>query len=82
MKLRFQVRELATGSLVEAGVDDVRVAISGCLAVTGDLNADGVVDAADLAIMLNNWGGSGATDLDGNGITDAADIAALLNAWT
>lgn len=82
MKLRFQARDLATGSLIEAGVDDVRVAISGCPTVTGDLNADGVVDAADLAIMLNNWGGSGATDLDSNGITDAADIAALLNAWT
>ena len=55
MKLRFQVRELATGSLVEAGVDHVRIAISGCATVTGDLNADRVVDAADIAALLNAW---------------------------
>jgi hypothetical protein len=55
MKLRFQARELATGSLVEAGVDHVRIAISGCPTVTGDLNADRVVDAADIAALLNAW---------------------------
>lgn len=55
MKLRFQVRELATGSLVVAGVDHVRIAISGCATVTGDLNADRVVDAADIAALLNAW---------------------------
>ncbi|MSR41855.1 MAG: hypothetical protein EXS10_08160 [Phycisphaerales bacterium] len=46
-----------------------------------DLNGDGVVDGADLAMLLNNWGGTGVGDVDGSGIVDAADIAALLNAW-
>lgn len=46
-----------------------------------DLNGNGSVDAADLAVLLNAWGGSGVGDLDGNSIVNAADLASLLNAW-
>jgi hypothetical protein len=46
-----------------------------------DLDGSGAVDAADLAALLNGWGGSGAADLDGNGLVDAADLASMLNAW-
>ena len=46
-----------------------------------DLNGSGAVDAADLAVLLNAWGGSGLGDIDGNGLVNAADLAALLNAW-
>ncbi len=45
-----------------------------------DFNADGAVDAADLATLLAHWGTPGA-DLDANGFTDAADLAILLAAW-
>ncbi|MSR41235.1 MAG: hypothetical protein EXS10_04955 [Phycisphaerales bacterium] len=51
-------------------------------AAPGDLNGDGIVDGADLAILLNNWGGTGSGDIDGNGIVDAADLAAMLNVWS
>lgn len=81
MRLRFVARDLGTGSLVEAGVDYVRVSISGCANNPADLNKDGVVDGADISLLLNNWGGSGVGDIDGNGIVDAADLSALLNAW-
>ena len=46
-----------------------------------DLNGDGVVDGADLGILLNNWGGSGAGDVDGSGTVDGADLALILGAW-
>jgi hypothetical protein len=46
-----------------------------------DLNGDGVVNGADLGILLANWGKPGATDLDGNGTTDGADQAILMGAW-
>jgi hypothetical protein len=46
-----------------------------------DLDNSGTVDAADLAILLGGWGGSGAADLDGNNSVDAADLAVLLGAW-
>ncbi len=45
-----------------------------------DIDANGIVDAADLAALLGGWGTT-AGDLDGSGDTDAADIAILLGAW-
>lgn len=57
-----------------------------------DLNTDGIVDAADLALasehqnsgangVLANWGSGGASDLNGDGAVDAADITQLLLDW-
>ena len=45
-----------------------------------DLNGDGVVDAADLTILLTAWG-TPDVDLDGDGTTGAGDLAILLAAW-
>lgn len=47
-----------------------------------DLNNDSVIDAADLAILIGQWGGAGAADLNGDGTVDAADLAILLGAWS
>lgn len=50
-----------------------------------DLNHDGMVDGADLSLLLQSWGpcGSGAcpADLNGSGYVDGADLSILLNAW-
>jgi hypothetical protein len=52
------------------------------LACSGDLNDDGTVDAADLAIMLGRWGTPDLdADLAPNQTVDAADLAILLGAW-
>jgi hypothetical protein len=84
MRMRFVARDLAAGSLVEAAIDDFRVSSIDCTANTtpGDLDGNGSVNGADLAILLNNWGASGAADIDGNGSTDGADLAILLNNWS
>ncbi len=48
----------------------------------GDLNGDGLVDAADLAILLGEWGQTGPLgDLSFNELVDAEDLALLLGAW-
>ncbi len=47
----------------------------------GDLNGDFVVNAADLATLLSQWGTAGSADLNGNGVVDAADLATLLANW-
>jgi hypothetical protein len=46
----------------------------------GDLTSDGVVDGADLAVVLGAWG-SPVADLDGNGVTNGADLSILLGSW-
>ncbi|MEC9374086.1 MAG: FG-GAP-like repeat-containing protein, partial [Planctomycetota bacterium] len=54
---------------------------------SGDLNFDGIVNAADLGEILGSWGPCPAepapcpTDLDGDGFTNASDLAILLNEW-
>ncbi len=84
VRVRFRAQDLATGSLVEAGIDDVRVFDLDCGdgGVFGDLNGDGLVNGADLAIMLSAWGTANPTaDLNGDGVVGGADLAALLGAW-
>ncbi|MDZ4829949.1 MAG: hypothetical protein SGJ09_07095 [Phycisphaerae bacterium] len=47
-----------------------------------DLNADGSVNAADLALLLGAWGTAGPGDIDGDGEVTAADLALMLGSWT
>lgn len=48
----------------------------------GDLSGDGVIDGSDMAIVLGNWGMTGAVgDVDSNGLVDGNDLAILLNNW-
>jgi hypothetical protein len=56
--------------------------------ILGDLNSDGEVGGADLAILLGAWGpcsgikkGGCSADLNGDGNVDGADLAILLGAW-
>ncbi|MBL9119268.1 MAG: hypothetical protein JNL80_05055 [Phycisphaerae bacterium] len=50
-------------------------------ACPADLNDDGTVNGADLAILLGAWATTGPGDLTGNGVVDAADLAVLLGAF-
>jgi hypothetical protein len=47
----------------------------------GDLDGDGLVNGADLTLLLGQWGISGSADLDGNGLVDGADLTLLLGRW-
>ena len=63
----------------------ILVAPEDALAITmfGDLNADGRINGADLAVLLAEWNTSGAdSDLDGNGTVEGADLSMLLGNWT
>ncbi|MBC02822.1 MAG: hypothetical protein CMJ34_05910 [Phycisphaerae bacterium] len=53
-----------------------------CSVVPGDLNGDGIVDGADLGLLLGAWGTAGPGDLNGSGIVDGGDLGLLLGAWT
>jgi hypothetical protein len=47
----------------------------------GDLTGDGMIDGADLGLLLGNWSQDGAGDLNEDGIVDGADLGLLLGAW-
>ena len=59
----------------------------GSLAITcvvtcpADVSGDLYVDAADLSMILANWGGSGSGDIDGNGSVDGIDLSVVLAGW-
>jgi subtilisin family serine protease len=46
-----------------------------------DLDCDGEIGPADLALLLADWGGSGEGDIDGDGEVGPADLALLLAGW-
>ena len=76
-------RDLGSGSLVEAALDDVSVIVEDCVpALPADLNGDGVVNGVDLTILLGQWGSPGSADIDGDGVVSAADLTALLAQWS
>ncbi len=47
-----------------------------------DLDGDGLVNGADLGLLLANWGGTGVGDLNHNGTVDGSDLGLLLSGWT
>jgi len=56
-----------------------------CELAVGDLNEDGVVDAADLGILLAAWGGCTGecpADLNNDGQVDGADLGILQGNWS
>ena len=66
-----------TAPIVDMGAQEFQG--GGC---RGDLNGDGVIDLADLGILLADFGcvapGSCPGDIDGDGDTDLADLGILL----
>ena len=47
----------------------------------GDLNNDGMIDGADLTLLLGCWGGA-CGDINGDKITDGTDLSILLGGWS
>ena len=52
----------------------------------GDINGDGVVDCADLGLLLIDWGNCPAKgpcngDLNGDGMVDGVDLGLMLQNW-
>ena len=56
-----------------------RITINRLNALAGDINADGIVDAADLGVLIGVFGtDSIAGDLNGDGAVDTADLGLLI----
>ena len=82
-RIRFIAQDLPLGSVVEAAVDDFAVTNLICEAdftTPGDVTGDGLINGADIAAVLANWGGT-AADVNHDGVTDGADILVILANW-
>lgn len=72
------------GSFQDDGGNSIQAECPGeCIA---DINDDGIVDGADLTLVLGEWGdcpteGECPADLTGDGIVDGADLTIVLGAW-
>lgn len=75
IKLRFVARDLGEGSIVEAGVDDIKIVLVDCEEPTFCASdfvssssfqppSDGFVDGADLAYLLGEWGANAGSLAD------------------
>lgn len=69
------------GDQNESGSGNVTISYSNCTDCPADLNNDGTVGGADIALVLGQWGGAGSADLSGDGVVGGADIAIVLGAW-
>ena len=73
-----------TCDIVEGAEDDNENGLlDECELAAGDLDLDGCVTGADLAVLLGLWGLSDPPvgDLNGDGIIDGMDLATLLANW-
>ena len=60
---------------------EVRLLVKPGAGNPADLDGNGNVDGADLALVLAAWGGSVESDLNQDGLVDGADLALVLAAW-
>lgn len=86
VKLRFIARDLISGSVVEAGVDDVRIEFLQCN-VAGDITGDGLVNVADLLAVITAWGpcptppAACPADIVTDGAVNVADLLFVITNW-
>jgi len=88
-KARFVRVRVPPGSCCTVEIDAISaVSAKRPSFAAGDINRDGVVDGADLAIVLGTWGTDGAlengasSDLNDDGVVDGADLAVVLGNWS
>jgi hypothetical protein len=80
--------QIRSGQLPDSnhdGIPDCCAAGMSCSPCVADVDGTGVVDGADLTVILNGWGSSGGAassgDVNGDGLVDGADLSEVLNAW-
>ncbi|MHC4218596.1 MAG: trypsin-like peptidase domain-containing protein [Planctomycetota bacterium] len=89
-RIRFTATDPDPRSIVEAGVDGVKLSNIGCVqGPPSDLNGDGIVDIADFLILLGVWGPCADPcppfclgDIDGDCTAGVTDFLLMLGEWT
>jgi len=74
-------RSRLVGAAALVSIGSLLSLTTGTSACPPDIDDSGLVDGADLALLLGAWGASGPADLDGSGTVNGADLAMLLGSW-
>ena len=83
MRLRFTCGDLGEGSIVEAGVDNVRIGYHFCNESNpcpGDFDEDGYIGVNDILYIISAWGTPDG-DINDDNETNVDDVLLLLNAF-
>ena len=84
-RVRFIASDLGAASIVEAGVDAVKLFDFACPVgpCEPDFDGDGFVRVPDLIVLLGAWGPNSGhqADLDGDGQVGVPDLVILLGDW-
>lgn len=72
-------RKCTSVAISVAALSCARLTMADC-GCTADLNGNGVVEAADIALLLGAWA-TASGDINGDGVTNAPDLALLLGSW-
>ena len=86
LRMRVSTSDVGLPSVIEAGLDGVRIRTVTCdnEPVPGDVNGDGAATYQDLLLILGAWGPCStpcATDLDDDGVTGYQDLLVVLANW-
>ncbi len=80
--IEFVSTTVGCGDAFGPAIDDVSVTAD--FLCVSDLSGDGIVDGADLGILLGQWGPATpatVSDINHDGVVDGADLGMLLGAW-
>ncbi|MHC5113163.1 MAG: two-component regulator propeller domain-containing protein [Planctomycetota bacterium] len=82
----LETREVDGGYEVWVGTAGEAIAVmTVTTAVPGDANGDGVVNFADVLVVISSWGPCGgpcAADVNGDGVVNFADVLAVIANWS
>jgi len=83
MRVRFVASDFINGSIVEAGVDDLRLEAVGCSTNPADLNGDGELDFFDVSLFLSALSNQDPiADFNNDGQWNFFDVSAFLDAFS
>ncbi|MBM90950.1 MAG: hypothetical protein CMJ35_04960 [Phycisphaerae bacterium] len=82
-RIRFIAEDIGGGSIVECGIDAVKLQVINCDVCPADLNGDGALDFFDVSQFLAAFSaGEPAADFNGDGSYDFFDVSAFLGAFS
>ena len=83
IRVRFVASDFFNGSIVEAGIDDLRIDSVGCTANPADLNGDGDLNFFDVSLFLSAFANlDPIADFNQDGDWNFFDVSAFLAAFS